>query len=1051
MSHQLKYPIAVALALVGLALGCVPLLGPLSQRNEQGNEQGNERDSRFSVFTGRSGLAKESVVLVELREPALLERFPLRPASGRSGARGWKEHALLLAKEQDAYLSRLREVVPSVTLERRYTFAFNGLALRIPKDAMLLLGQLSGSAFLETAGAFARPRAVTSDVPANAARTARLSNGLPVRNPIAFVGAAKAHERGWRGAGIRIGIVDTGIDYTHVAFTGLFSEDFSRGGRDPAREAFAGNAPDVVEPGSFPTAKVVGGVDLVGTEFDALSPLPEVRRPRPDADPLDEGFHGTHVAALAAGVSVPGKGFAGGVAPEASLFAIKIFGREGGTSDEVILAALETAADPDGNGFADDALPIVNFSLGSRYGTPSNVHARAVRTLSRAGTLVVAAVGNDGSTPFVVGSPATVEDALAVAASVDDSDWNWRKRAVEVSFASGSSPVAVEAVEGETTFPLAQLADGPPLALVDLGAGNVVEFERVGASLAGKVALVDRGGLSFDEKIARTQAAGGLGILVSNGIDEEPFAMGGDASHTIPGIMVRGSFGQVLREELARGEVAIDFVSDRTLDTPEKIDTIAPFSSRGPRSLDGLLKPDLAGPGVNLLGPASGSGSEFIVTSGSSMASPLVAGAAALVQSFLGERGAVVKTRLMNSAQVLESERPTSTGAGRLSLESALGSRFLVEPASVSLGASAFTPEGAFVELTLTNLLSEGAGVSFEWPESAALEPIESLVSPVHVPAGTSRRVRFAVRAKTTSPPSASDDKPGASVSAWQEASAFLRVVDNAGRVAGVPLYAAALPSARVVAAPIVKNEGPREAQVLAFPRYVSDDISTQHGPCDLAGLGLRLREGRFLQAAFVLARAVSTFALCEPSLLLDTDSDGVTDFELTSARGDELSPGSYGGLPTAFSFLLDARRSQALRTAFDATWRMGQGRTPDFGDAIVDLQDVNDVAPGTLVLLQMDLARLPASRPFPNQDRFRFAALVAGTSEPAARPDDVLGADVAGLSWDTADLAGLALGSELSDLRLKPGERASWPNGLSPQFLLVPENESGRNVLRLR
>lgn len=1026
--------------------GCSPWAEPQQKKSLQ--------DAEVSVFTGRSELGTEVVLLLELHEPALLARFPARPSKRSAAAREWRAHEKALTREQNLFFRQVRELVPSATLEQRYSLVFNGLAIRVPKQALSELSKLPGRRFQETAGAFARPHFVPSNTPLNPARTERWPGGLPKRSPIDFVGASKLHEKGLRGAGVRIGIVDTGIDYTHVAFTGRTSgngspEDASTSASlmsnlaRKARELFASNHPDVVERGTFPTAKVVGGVDLVGSEFDALSPRPEVRRPKPDNDPMDEGFHGTHVAALAAGSAVPEKGFAGGVAPEASLFAIKIFGRDGGTSDEIILAALETAADPDGNGFADDALSVVNFSLGSRYGTPSSVHARAVRALSRAGTLVVAAVGNEGATPFVVGAPATVEEALAVAASVDDSDWNWRARAVEFFFSSGTPSLPVEAVEGEDTLPLANLTVQSPVPLVDLGAGNVEDFNKVGSSLAGKVVLVDRGGLSFDEKLQLTAAAGGVGLIVSNVIDEEPFSMGGDTSHAIPGIMVRGSLGKTLREELSRGEVRIDFSSTKTIDTPSIIDTIAPFSSRGPRAQDGLLKPDLSAPGLNVQSAAAGSGAEFVLSSGSSMAAPLVAGAAALLEEATGERGQALKVRLMNGAALLEGkgQAPTSTGAGRLDVPSSAQAALLVEPASVSMGAEAFLPEGATVELTLTNTSQEARTALLKWPTQAtpaqvSLEMVGTSPAEVLVPAGESRRVQLKVRSKSLE-----------QTEAW----AFLRVADDVGQEAVVPLYAASLPTAKVVVSGDLRNDGARDARTLVFSRYFEDDLSGEHGPCDLAGLGLRVREGRFLQAAFVSARPVSTFALCEPSLLIDTDSNGVADYELTAARGSELSRSSFGGLPAVYSFLLDAFRTREVRSSFDATWRGGHGRSPDFADAVVDLQDVDAPAAGGLILLQLDLARIPSNRPLPNQGVFQFAALFAGTSEAVAKPDDVLGNAVSShLVWQAIDLEALSASDGIVDGVMKAGDRVALPTLPLGGVLIVPENEAGKIVLPL-
>src|SRR5690606_3736124 len=106
-----------------------------------------------------------------------------------------------------------------------------------------------------------------------------------------------------------------------------------------------------------------------------------------------------------------------GVAPEAELYAIKIFGCGGST--QLFVSGLEWAADPDQDGDMSDRLDVVNASLGTSYGLASPVTDSAVEALTALGTLVVAAAGNEGATFFVLSSPARVPSVLSVAASVD--------------------------------------------------------------------------------------------------------------------------------------------------------------------------------------------------------------------------------------------------------------------------------------------------------------------------------------------------------------------------------------------------------------------------------------------------------------------------------------------------------------------------------------------------------------------------------------------------------------------------------------------------------
>jgi subtilisin family serine protease len=1085
-----------------------------------GRDARGEGLSRPQVFTGRSEGGRDPLVLVELASAPMLARFP-DAKRGRLNSRAWRAHADLLAREQDAFLARLFKSAPGARLEHRYVFTLNGLAVRVPSSERAALEGLPGSLFSETAGAFARPAVVAASSPplhaassppvdaassppldvSSPALVSRRENGVPVRNPVAFVGAHAAHARGLRGRGVRIGIVDTGVDYRHVALGGIAHAEPL--GRSPVDD------PAFVEPGTFPTAKVVGGADLVGTRYDALSPHADFARPEPDSDPMDEGFHGTHVAALAAGVPVPSAGFAGGVAPEASLFVIKVFGREGGTDDGVLLAALEKAADPNGDGLTDDVLPIVNFSLGSRYGTPSHIHERAVRTLSRAGTLVVAAAGNDGQTPFVVGSPATVEEALAVGASVDDSDWNWRARAVTFGFpaadgAQSRPPLFVRAVEGETTRALAGIPEAPPVDLIDLGEGTLGDFGARAEAMRGKVVLVDRGGLSFDEKIRRVQDAGGVGVVVVNVDDDEPFRMGGDGDFAIPGIMVEAEVGSALREALSTGVVVVDFTGRATIDSPGAVDVVAPFSSRGPRAQDALLKPDIVAPGLALTSAVGGSSAGFTLQSGSSMASPLVAGAAALLaQAFPEAHPGRLKARLMNSARVLGVDAtarggarfaPSEQGAGRLDVSAAIAASTEISPASVTLStdeAGGFGASGeAHFALRLSNqgiearvytfALAPGSDLTLEAPASVLVDAGAALIVSFVARVSSVRAPVSPTGGSRTPRPAASEPPSAPAPRNWVERFGFLRVRDDAGGEVGVPVTAPAFPRAGVVAAArdagrgslgesvvgirpaattTYRNTGARSATLARFPRWYADDSSPSHGPCDLSGVALRLREGRTLEAAFILRRPLSTLSLCEPSLLIDVDDNGTADYELTGMRGDRLSPSSFGSLPSDFSFLLDAPQAQSLRAIFDATWRPGAGRAPDFGDALIDLQDVAGDLPGTVVTLKLDLGRVPDQKPFSPSGRFRFAAVLAGTAQPAARPDDFLDGDnstsVGGLGsnalppWLDADFEELSAPVGGTDAVLAPGEEIRLPAGDPLGALVVPENAPSRNVLR--
>jgi hypothetical protein len=174
-------------------------------------------------------------------------------------------------------------------------------------------------------------------------------------------------EYGLTGKGIRIGIIDTGVDYTHPDLGGGFGPNF----------------------------KVAGGYDFFNS----------------DDDPMDDNGHGSHVAGIAAANGESLKG----VAPDAIIYAYKVLGSEGYGQDSGILAAIERTLDPDQNPNTDDALDVVNMSLG-RYADADEPLSQAVNNAAAQGVVFVIAAGNNYDF-FTIGTPAIAQDAITVGAT----------------------------------------------------------------------------------------------------------------------------------------------------------------------------------------------------------------------------------------------------------------------------------------------------------------------------------------------------------------------------------------------------------------------------------------------------------------------------------------------------------------------------------------------------------------------------------------------------------------------------------------------------------
>lgn len=224
---------------------------------------------------------------------------------------------------------------------------------------------------------------------------------------VAHIGATALQDLGVTGAGVRVAVLDTGIDYTHAAFGGE--------GTLEAYQAAYGMAVDdpanTQRNGLFPTEKVAEGFDFVG-EFWPNGPL------NPNPDPIDcgpagtpapcTGGHGTTVAGILAGED--------GVAPDATLYAYKVCSSVAPSCSGVaILQAFEAALDPYGTGDVEDAVDVINLSLGALYGQIENPSSGAAANAARMGVTVVASAGNSADKPYSTGSPASTPEVISVA------------------------------------------------------------------------------------------------------------------------------------------------------------------------------------------------------------------------------------------------------------------------------------------------------------------------------------------------------------------------------------------------------------------------------------------------------------------------------------------------------------------------------------------------------------------------------------------------------------------------------------------------------------
>ncbi|MFF2543912.1 S8 family serine peptidase [Kitasatospora sp. NPDC058063] len=497
------------------------------------------------------------------------------------------------------------------------------------------------------------------------------------------------------GQGMRIGIIDSGIDYTHA--------DFGGPGTEEAFRSVERGKP--APPALFPNAKVIGGKDLVGDDYDPDPASPHHQPvPHPGDNPIDcvRNGHGTHVAGTAAGYGVtadgrpytgpygPGLDPAGfrigpGTAPGAQLYAIRVFGCDGST--DRVAEALDLAADPNGDGDLSDRLDVVNLSLGSHFGSTDDTDALAVDRLAELGTVVVAAAGNDGDVYGIGGSPGTAARAITVAASVHghaDVDGITvlapaeRAGIVPAHWSERYQGWTTGDVSGELALPADQ-SDG----CTDFSEADRQRLKGRIALLAWRTREADRA-CNSGPRADHAADAGAIGALYAADSDHLAEISGNDR---IPAALLARADGDRLRQAAAAGPVRIRLAAPgNTLhgsvaqDQPARVDTLTDFTSRG-IGVPGVVKPDLAAPGESIWSSLVGSGAGGQRESGTSMATPHVAGLAALVRAAHPDWPVEqVKAALMNTTvdTYLGDDRggpvygPERTGAGRVRVDRAV-------------------------------------------------------------------------------------------------------------------------------------------------------------------------------------------------------------------------------------------------------------------------------------------------------------------------------------------------------------------------------------------
>lgn len=475
---------------------------------------------------------------------------------------------------------------------------------------------------------------------------------------ISMTGADIVHsELGFTGKGVRVGIIDTGIDIDHPDLGG---------------NGTPGSTP-------FPSSRVKWGYDFVGDDFNADPGSGESFEPHPtpDANPDDCQGHGTHVAGI-----VGANGDVTGVAPDVEFGAYRVFGCDGSTESDIMLHAMERSL--------SDGMDVVNMSIGSAFSSWAEYPtAKAATALANEGVVVTASIGNEGASGLqAAGAPGVGKNVIGVG-SIENTMYMAKAFADEmgnqVTYAVGSdNPAPPES----GSWDLVALSTNPTACTATGGITDDVK---------GKYVLISRGSCTFYEKAFNAQQAGALGVVLYNNV---PGAINpstaGDPPITIPVIMISKADGErLVADAKANGTTTVTWQPGE-VQVPNPVGGLASsFTSWGPMA-NLLIKPDLSAPGGMIYSTYPLEKEPYATLSGTSMSAPHVAGAAALMLEAEPDLSVEqVRIRLQNSSVPTDlsvapgngyTEPVHHVGAGLIQIDDAILADVYIDPGMIQLG-----------------------------------------------------------------------------------------------------------------------------------------------------------------------------------------------------------------------------------------------------------------------------------------------------------------------------------------------------------------------------
>ncbi|MGE6630453.1 S8 family peptidase [Bacillus sp. NPDC077027] len=383
---------------------------------------------------------KHTTVIVELKEKSLVE----------SKQEGKAQTKAALKKARTKVKTEALKKLDKASVNQEYEKVFSGFSMKLPASEIPKLLAVEGV------------KAVYPDVTYRTDEIKKENIQLPnedvsplMDKSAPFIGAPKAWDAGYTGKGIKVAVIDTGVDYTH---------------------------PDLKR--NFDLYK---GYDFVDSDYSPQE--------TPKGDPRGESTdHGTHVAG-----TIAANGQIKGVAKDATLLAYRVLGPGGTGTTENVLAGIDRAV--------TDGADVMNLSLGNSVNNPDYATSIALDWAMSEGVVAVTSNGNSGPNSWTVGSPGTSRDAISVGAT------QLPYSLYRVTFPSYSSAKIMGYYEESDLKALNQ----KQVTLVNAGVGEEKDFQDI--DVKGKIAVIERGVIAFVDKVDHAKAAGAIGVVMYNNVD----------------------------------------------------------------------------------------------------------------------------------------------------------------------------------------------------------------------------------------------------------------------------------------------------------------------------------------------------------------------------------------------------------------------------------------------------------------------------------------------------------------------------------------------------